>query len=368
MGKPWFRGAIVVGFMLLLVTSASAAAGWSSGRAEYGATATLEAQIYMLEQYNFALTDIENGQYELARQRLEFIFAADPDFLDVADKWVEVMLVLSQTSVPTGFAPATPSPTPTEDPRPKEGLMVVALNHLAASEWTETIDTLLALRKADSDYLTAKVDGLFYLALRNRGVKNILELGLFEPGLYDFSLAQNFGPLDGQALNYQQWARLYLYGNAFWLAYPQDAAYYYGQLVGLAPDLRDSNGLSAFYRYWQSLVHYADQLAAELNWCEASDQYERAQNARNDNGIQPTADFARQECLALTPQATSTSTSTTSPTINFTPSSTLSATPTPSGSSATPVTPTTGSPSSTPITPSPTPVSSTPTPTLSPTP
>jgi hypothetical protein len=169
---------------------------------------------------------------------------------------------------------------------------------------------------------------MLYLALRNRGVQNILEFGLFEPGLYDFSLAESFGPLDGQALQYQQWARLYLYGNAFWLAYPQDAAYYYGQLVGLAPDLRDSNGVSAFGRYWQSLVHYGDQLAAEENWCDAASQYQAAQNARNDGGLQPTAQFAEQECLALTPQASNTASSTSPPAVTATTGAGLTATPT----------------------------------------
>jgi tetratricopeptide (TPR) repeat protein len=281
----------------------------------------------MFEQYNLALADMEAGNYDLARERLEFIFLADPGFLDVTEKWVEVALVLGQTAAPTDVSLSTPSPTPTEDPRPKEELLVAAQALVAANDWTTAIDTLLALRKADPNFHTADVDGMLFLSLRNRGVQNILEFGLFEPGLYDFSLAENFGPLDGQALNYQEWARFYLYGNAFWYAYPQEAAYYYGQLVGLAPDLRDSSGLSAFYRYWQSLIHYADQLAGVEDWCAASEQYQQAQNARNDTVVQPTADFVLEQCVALTPSATFIPTGTSTGT--FAPTWTASLTPTP---------------------------------------
>jgi hypothetical protein len=124
--------------------------------------------------------------------------------------------------------------------------------------------------------------------------------------LYDFALAEKFGPLDGQANNYREWARLYLYGNAFWLAYPEDAAYYYGQLVGLAPDLRDSQGLSAFYRYWQSLVHWGDKLAAEGDWCGAAERYQQAQNARTDGELQPTANYAVIQCEGPTDEPTNT--------------------------------------------------------------
>lgn len=381
----WFRFGLLTLAGLLLVATLSGALGWSQGRQEYGATATIETGLYLFEQYNLALADMEAGQYDLARQRLEFIFVADPEFLDVADKWIEVMLVLGQTAVPTDSVLASPTPTPTEDPRPKEELLIAARVHVELREWTQAIDTLLALRKADAGYMSAEVDGMLYLALRNRGVQNILEFGLFEPGLYDFALMEEFGPLDGQARNYQEWARLYLYGNAFWLAYPREAAYYYGQLVGLAPDLRDSDGLSAFYRYWQSLIHYADQVAEGDDWCLTSGAYQDALAAGSNSNLQATADFALEQCIALTPTITPTFTAT------FTPSSTLfltgtvtatgsptatgTATPTSAGSTATDTatpTETPAGPTDTPTatsTPSETPTASeTPTPTETPTP
>jgi len=288
---------------LFLVTAASGAAGWTDGRAGLNATSTIEAAIYMIEQYNLALADIDAGRYGLAKERLEFIYAQDPGFLDVEQRWVQVALILNGTPQPTGselLVTSSPTPTPTLDPRPKEELFAAAQAHFSARDWTATIDTLLALRKADPNFHTADVDGMLYASLRNRGVQNIIELGLFEPGLYDFSLAEAFGPLDGQAANYREWARLYLWGNAFWLAYPEDAVYYYGQLVSLAPELRDASGISAFYRYQQSLIQWAEKLALAGDWCGASAQYQNAQAARPDAELEAKLAQALQSCAALT--------------------------------------------------------------------
>jgi len=364
---------------LLLVSAAGAAAGWSVGLGQFNATATFESGLYMLEQYNLALGEMEAGDYSLARQRLEYIFGQNPEFLDVRQQLITVLTFTGLTAEPSNFEPTA---TPTVDPRPKDDLIAAARALLAARDWTATIDTLLALRQADPTYHTADVDGWLYLALRNRGVENIIQLGLFEPGLYDFALAEAFGPLDGEASQYREWARLYLYGNAFWYAYPQDAAYYYGLLTAYAPNLTDASGLSAFYRYRQSLIHYADQLAASLDWCAAYEQYQLAQAARADSALQPTADYALIECIGPSDTPTSTLTFTPIPAVTLTPSKTQpgpSATPSFTSSpgptiapSDTPAPSDTSMPSDTPA-PSDTPLpsdtpSETPTPTESPTP
>lgn len=348
---------------LFLVSAASGAAGWTAGRSEFNATATIQAGFYMLEQYNLAIADMEAGSYELARQRLEYIFSQDPEFLDVADLWIEVMLVIGNTPQSTSVELHTESPTPTQDPRPKEELFAAARALMVAHNWTEAIDTLLALRQADAGFNTADVDGMFFAALRNRGAQNIVEFGLFEPGLYDFALAEKFGPLDGLARNYREWARLYLYGNAFWLAYPQDAAYYYGQLVGMAPDLRDSNGISAFSRYWQSLVHIGDQFGAEGDWCSAADAYQDALNARTDAELQTKLNFALEACMGPTEAPSSTPPFTGTPTWTGVPPT---ATDTPPFDTETP-TDTSPAPSDTPV-PSDTPEPPSETPTETPTP
>lgn len=367
--SPIVVTALTVLLGLLLVSAASAAVGWSLGSGEYNATATIETGLYLLDQYNLALADMEKGQYSLAQQRLEFIFAQDPEFLDVRDQLVNVMVIVGSNQQPTGVTPLEATATPTQDPRPKEELFGAAQALINAHDWTAAIDTLLALRKADPNYRTADVDGWMYAALRNRGVEHILQRGLFEPGLYDFALAETFGPLDNEAHILREGARYFLFGNAFWLAYPQDAAYYYGLSMAVAPGLIDSTGQSAFSRYWQSLVQYADQLASDGQWCDAYDAYQDALRARADSEVQATAQAALVECVGpsdtpsntavftLTPSftvpgptVTPSSTNTPgTPTDSETPTATApppSDTPTPTASDTpTPETPTTTTPS-----------------------
>lgn len=362
--SPIVIAAFIVLLGLFLVSAASAAVGWSLGSSEYNATATIEAGLYMLDQYNLALADMEAGDYSLAQQRLEFIFAQDPEFLDVREQLVNVMVIVGGNPQPTGLTPLEPTPTPTQDPRPKEDLFAAAQALIGAHDWTAAIDTLLALRKADPNYRTADVDGWMYAALRNRGVEQIIQHGLFEPGLYDFALAETFGPLDNEAGVLREGARYFLYGNAFWLAYPQDAAYYYGLSMAIAPGLIDSTGQSAFSRYWQSLVQYADQLAADGDWCEAYDAYQDALRARADSEVQATAQAALIECTGPTDTPSNTAVFTLTPSNTVPgPTATPSSTNTP-GPSDTPTN--TSAPSNTPI-PSDTPVPSD-TPTETPTP
>jgi hypothetical protein len=148
--SPIFMLSLVVIAGLLLVSAASAAVGWSIGSNEFNATATIEAGLYMLEQYNLALTEIDQQQYGLARQRLEFIYSQDPDFLDVYDQLLSVLLIVGQTPQATMVERLEHTPTPTLDPRPREELFNAAQTFISNRDWTSAIDTLLALRKSDA--------------------------------------------------------------------------------------------------------------------------------------------------------------------------------------------------------------------------
>ncbi len=278
--------------------------GANSGQRTFGRTATAEARVYLDEQYALALQDIENGNLELARQRFEYIFTHDQSYTAAADRWVELSLVLNATMTVT--PQAEPSVTPTPDNRPNEELFTQALVHIANRQWDAALQALASLRNNDAQYRVVDVDGLIYLSLRNRGLERILQGGQLESGIYDFSLAENFGPLDTQAQVARGWARLYLQGNAFWIAYPDIAAGYYGQVAAVAPNLMDESGMSAFFRYWSSLVQVADNLAAAEDWCAANDQYQAALAAANNANVAATAQAALQNCVALTPSLTPT--------------------------------------------------------------
>ncbi|MEK6223145.1 MAG: hypothetical protein N2D54_12945, partial [Chloroflexota bacterium] len=151
--------------------------------------------------------------------------------------------------------------------------------------------------------------------LRNQGVSKILDDGNLEGGIYDLSLAEKIGPLDVHANTYREWARLYILGNSFYGAYPETAAQYFGQLAASAPNLQDASGETAFFRYWMSLIHIADFLAAKDEFCNAKYQYQSAFEIYSTDRIAVTAHFIEAKCIpTLTPSPIPSQTASPTPT------------------------------------------------------
>jgi hypothetical protein len=279
---------------LFLVAVLSAFGGYWSGikartQAETGAKA-VRAQ----EQFDLALQDIQNKDYERARQRFEYVIQLVPDYPGVTDKLSEVLLELSITATPT-FVP-TPTLTPTPDTRNDDELFNQANQDLYNKDWDNAIVTALTLRKAKPDYKAVNVDGILYVAYRNRGSDKILKEGDLEGGIYDLTLAKRFGPLDADAESYLTWARLYILGASFWDVDWSQAVYYFGQVAPALPNLQDGSGWTATQRYVLALQGYGDALANRKEWCPASKQYEQALAYGANQQVQESYNRALEKC------------------------------------------------------------------------
>ena len=268
-------------------------------------TATAFSKTSLNEQFNLALQDITESRYEVARQRLEYVIAQDPSYPGVTEKMAEVMAILYATATPTAPAP-TETATPTPDLRPVEDMFKQAQSLVAAQKWTEAIDTLVTLRKADPAYQTARIDGMLFISLRQRGVDKIWKDGDLEGGIYDLALAARFGPLDVQANSARELARLYVIGSSFWEVLPDQAITYFSQVAAAAPGLRDMSGWTASARYREVLIQYGDQLAAKKDWCNAQKQYELALSMGADAALQDKASNAAIQCSPPTGTPTAT--------------------------------------------------------------
>ncbi len=253
------------------------------------------------EQFQLGLQDQKDGKLDQARQRFEYVVQINPGFPGIADKLAEVMVAINLAETPT--AVPTPTLTPTPDLRGVEELLAQARQQLANKDWTGTMATLDTLRKDNLDFHTVDVDGMYYEALRNLGVDNILKNGQLETGLYDLALAERFGPIDTEADGYRNWARLYLTGASFWAADWPQVINYFQQVYQALPNLRDGSGMTAVERYRTALVKYGDQLAAAGDFCKAQTQYEAALAVSPDPTVQPTAEYAAGKCAAGTQQA-----------------------------------------------------------------
>lgn len=292
---PGWRWLILLSLAALVVIAvASVLAGYRSGinqRTGFEATQVSET---IEDQFNQGVLDMQEGRYEIARQRFEYVIRLNPNYPGVTDRLADVLLEINTTATPTTVP--TPTLTPTVDLRGAEELFSQAQVLLADHMWTEAIDTLLKLRKDEPDYHTVEVDSMLYVGLRNRGVDKILNQADLEGGTYDLALAERFGPLDVEASNYRDWADLYAKGVSFWELDWSQAVFYFGQLIIPAPNLRDSAGMTATERYRQALIRYGDQLADDNEFCLAQEQYEAAFNVASDPQVEPTASWVTRKC------------------------------------------------------------------------
>ncbi len=318
-----WRWLILLGFLALLaIAGASAFGGYRSGISQRTSLEATQVAQQVDEQFQLGVQDLAAQHYEVARQRFEYVIQLDPDYPGVTEKLADVLLELNTTATPTIAPTATLSPTP--DLRGAEELFSQSQMLLADHKWSEAIDTLLQLRKDNPDYLPVKVDSMLYVALRNRGVEKILNQADLEGGTYDLALAERFGPLDVEAQNYRTWADLYVTGASFWELDWSQAAYYFDQLLLVAPNLRDSSNLTVTERFRIASIKYGDILAEAKEWCLAQEQYQAALNLGSDPAVEPTASWITKKCEdANKPKEEPTQ----APAIEATPTPTLETTP-----------------------------------------
>jgi tetratricopeptide (TPR) repeat protein len=292
--RMWILWAFLSVVLLALIAGGSGFAGYNSAidqRTHYQSTLVAGEAT---NQYTLALQDIALGNFDRARQRLEYLIKIDPSFPDASKQLAFVLTQQRITATPT-TAPQ-PTLTPTPDFRGRDDLFAQAQNQLIGRDWTGTIDTLLLLRKNYPDYMAVKVDGMLYVALRNRGIDKIAQLHDLEGGNYDLTLAERFGPLDTEARNWRDWADLYIRGASFWDVDWGQAVYYFSQLANAAPNLSDLSGWTASSRYMDALLGYGDWYAAKEQWCDAQVQYDTYMSLLASSQVEPTAVYAADKC------------------------------------------------------------------------
>ncbi len=269
------RMVILLGIVgLVLAALISAFGGYRSGISARTHAQSTQVAGTLQQQFDLAVQEINEKNYERAHQRLEFIIQINPSFPGVTEKLAEVIMQLNTTATPT--LEPTPEMTPTPDLRGAEELYTQAQQYLYNSDWTKAIDTALTLRKNNIDFQPVLVDDILYTALLNRGKDKILKQLDLEGGIYDLTLAERFGPLDAESKSYLTFSRLYITGASFWELDWGQAVYYFAQVAPSLPNLTDNSGWTANERYRLALISYGAQLANKKEWCQAAEQYSTA--------------------------------------------------------------------------------------------
>lgn len=318
--SSWFFLAILLTLLIILV---GALLGIPKGINDRVSLAETQASPKIQSQLESARLDIEEERYELALDRLDWIldemapYMSEEELAEVGELYSQTLLMLNSAGTPTPMpspTPTIPVATPTPDLRGEEELFALAQEQIASESWDEAIQTLEALRQKNLTYKAVQVDGMLYVALRNRGVQKILAEGSLEPGIYDLTLAERFAPLDSTAEGYRTWTRLYLTGASFWGVDWAQVVYFFEQVYPQLPNLRDGTNMTATERFRIGAIEYASQLAAAGQFCEAQEYFDKAQVISSDPAVQPTAQWAAEECFTIqnpptpVPSATPTST------------------------------------------------------------
>jgi len=268
-----------------------------------------EIAIRAKDQFDLGNKDLADGNYESARKRFEYVAQIAPGFPGITQKLTQVMVVLTHTEVlPTAVPQATTPPlvTPTPDTRGVEDLITQAQTDLRNKDWDGTITTLDNIRNTDPTYRAVDVDGMYYIALRFRGMDKILKNGSLEGGAYDLAQAESFAPIDHEADSYRTWVSMYMQGVAYWGVDWQKVITNLSDIMQSLPGLTDGSSMTLGERYRVALLRYGDQLAAAGDWCNAQKQYAAAQNVSQVQGVQSTLTYAMHQCSPPTPKPTKT--------------------------------------------------------------
>ncbi len=283
----------VLGVIVLLALGGLG--GYASGIGERTAARSSVISKQLMEQYQYALVDEQFGRFDAAQERLQFIIQNDPTFPGAQQELAKVLVSLS---IPT--ATPSPSPTPTPDLRGEEALLATAQQLIAAQDWANALSTLDQLRKRDPNFHTSQVDGMYYFGLRNYGVSLIQQKGDLEGGIYQLTLAERFAPLDNTSSQLREGARAYVTAASYFGVNWATAVELFRTVASGWPSMWDGS-MTANQRFKIALMRYGDQLWAQGQACEASNQYQEAQGIGElDSVSQKNANQAHQQCYPPT--------------------------------------------------------------------
>jgi tetratricopeptide (TPR) repeat protein len=280
--KPRRWRTVLLGIlMILLLGAVGSGLGYQKGIEDRLARENQQLLTEAAMQYQYGIQQMANGNYNLARTHFEYVLKIYPKFPGITEKYTEVMVKLAEVSIPT----PQPQATPTLSNLNAEGLFNQATQEVQSLQWTAAMNTLEALRNDDSAYRTLDVDGLYYIAIRYRAIEMILKEGNLEEGLYLLSVVNRYAPLDHDAVNYAEWARLYLTGASYWGVDWQQVVNYFSQLAPAFPNMWDGS-MTANSRLAKGSEFYGDQLEVSGDHCAAVQQYQTAINLEPNQALQ----------------------------------------------------------------------------------
>lgn len=313
--KRWLRR---LGYVLLIVGGLLALYGgiafvaWQNGRLLQRQQIEQETAAELARQLELAQQDADNGNYDLALRRLEWILTQQPEYPGVRDLQTQTRFARDARLTPSPTPTLTPTPTITPTPEPVAELERLQ-DLVEREEWAEAISAIINFQAVNPNYQRLLTDKLLYDAYVAYGVE-LLYGEQVELGLAYLAQAEKLGALPVEVRDQAAWGEMYLRGIAFYGVNWNAAIGYFYELCLAAPFYQN-----ACEKLYTARIAYGDQYAAALDWCPAERYYRDALNQTYNRELAQQVDQARQGCLDATPTPTITPEPTETPAVEATP-------------------------------------------------
>lgn len=254
--RPVLRGVLLGLLILIILLVIGAFAGFKSGQGQQFAQETQDAAVEAYIQYEAAMNDMAYGRCEIAQTRLEFVAKSNPTYPGLTEALTEAILCANATATPVPVV--QPTAVPTVETRDASAILAEAETLYANRDWNTLLYQLDAIRNNYPEAEPVRIDQMYYTAYRQIGMDVLLTTGDLEGGIYNFTQAAKYGPLDAEAQNYSQWASWFLTGMSFWEVDWGQAIEYLQQVAYAAPNMWDGE-FTAQQRYQEASEYYGEQ-------------------------------------------------------------------------------------------------------------
>lgn len=252
---------------VLLAAGLAGYGGYNAGTENRRHAAATELADDLAEQFEMAQRDFDGGQSLLALQRLEYVARFAPQYAGLA----ELLARVRAAAQPTANRATATQPPPPATALPSDPAELFAKLQAAykADDWSAVVQLASALHASAPDYESSTVGAQLFVGLRNRGMEAINK-GSLGPGITWLERADELAPLDEDALQLLQWARMYTLANSWWGINWPNAIGQYRELYSIAPYFMDTRvRLREAYAEYGAMLIATDACAAQLQFAAA---------------------------------------------------------------------------------------------------
>ena len=276
--------------------------GYQSGQRGLIAAEATALSESLSRQVELAKTDVADGRYALAQERLSWVLARTPSHPESLALQQEAQEKLNERLTPQPTSTITPSPTDTPTPSATPEIAANPIEQFTAIEqlieaeaWQDAVDSIIDFQHQFPAYERLTTDQWLYDSYIQLGL-SLMNGEQVELGMFYLSQAKRLGDLPPEVVDAETWAELYLQGLAFYNTNWAASAYYFRDLCLAAPFYQDS-----CERLHEVLIAFADQYAAAQDWCPAQELYEEARQHDITPGLPQKLEQAVAGCLSATP-------------------------------------------------------------------